>query len=140
MSIFDKLKTKLKPKTDEIEPVECYPIYPGEDIIPATGKDIPDIVQTSQIVAESFGNFLNRTNTELQTNLAVIDAGLKRELSKMESSTAIAMRKEENLHERKMADRELIQEVIEMTKDSGSEEIAMRILDSIDNLVNQENK
>ena len=39
-----------------------------------------------------------------------------------------------------MADRELIQEVIEMTKDSGSEEIAMRILDSIDNLVNQENK
>ena len=97
-------------------------------------------MQTSQIVAESFGNFLNRTNTELQTNLAVIDAGLKRELSKMESSTAIAMRKEENLHERKMADRELIQEVIEMTKDSGSEEIAMRILDSIDNLVNQENK
>ena len=40
MSIFDKLKTKLKPKTDEIEPVECYPIYPGEDIIPATGNDM----------------------------------------------------------------------------------------------------
>ena len=142
MNVLDKIKEKLRvgKGNTQLEITDCYPVesveYPENNLSLET-RCIQNITQLSQ-AAESFGNFLNKTNAELQTNLAAIDANLKKDLSKIESDVTIALKKEENTHQQKMANRQLIQEVIEMTRNTGSPEVAMRILDSIDNIVNKE--
>ena len=133
MGIIDRAKNKIKERSNKTDIIEVQSEYPTE-IVEYTKYDI----QTINQVAETVGNFLNKTNAELQTNLAHVDAKLKKDISKIEASTMVKMQKEDNKHQRRMTDRQLISEVIEMSKNYESPDVAMRILDSIDNIVNKE--